>query len=217
MKNTGTNVFEGARRISLSIKVLWVLCFAALLYIQTGHMQTQQTPSVTLIYKTEGPHAPFEPADYCGINDAEKVTDVILDAEKTASITLCFEAQKFEDGRILVPYSDEEGKWWGGEKDSIDVSKYARRRSVQFVLPQKGKVEALNLWEKQVTRLRREWWSELLKIVGISVAGGIGGWLTISIITKVIGWIVRGFLGIPSGQDTRADTVEAPNHEISKF
>jgi len=251
MKATGINVFEGARRISLLIKIVWVLGSAVAIFMQT--------PSVSLTYKAERPSAAFHQAKDCAINDATNYKTVTLedrnvkittkkgtvfnsmqdyrkasasagvplddmsddqiieqfskprkegeplaitvqyepspsgaDEGKTVSVTLCFKAHPFENGSILVPYREEEDKWWGDEKYSANVTAYTTRRSAEFVLPKDGRTEALQLWH-------RAWWSGALRIVGV----GVGGWLTLSIITSVIGWIVRGFFGIPSGKDKR--------------
>lgn len=272
MKATGINVFEGARRISLLIKIVWVLGCTVALFMQT--------PSVSLTYQAELPSAPFQlkrepkittrrgsvfnsmqefrdaiaakggdtsgsdqelldlyqkegqlasveygqPVQGCEINDGTEYKTVSLDEGKTVSIQLCFKAYPFENGRMLVPYHEKylnpldylplrpsveakakgeapstvadvnlyESRWWGDEKYSANVTAYTTRRSAAFVLPKEGQAEALKLW-------RREWWSGSLRIVGV----GVGGWLMLSIITSVIGWIVRGFFGIPSGKDKR--------------
>lgn len=37
-----------------------------------------------------------------------------------------------------------------------------------------------------------------------------GGWIVLWLLTIAIGWIVRGFLGIPWGKDRRSEDREAP-------
>ena len=44
-------------------------------------------------------------------------------------------------------------------------------------------------------------WVNIWQGIGIAIAG----WIVIAIVTSVIGWIVRGFLGIPWRSDTRTE------------
>ena len=48
-----------------------------------------------------------------------------------------------------------------------------------------------------------QWWPQLLKDLGQKVLGIISGLLFLWAFTWVIGWIVRGFKGIPRGQDKK--------------
>ena len=48
-----------------------------------------------------------------------------------------------------------------------------------------------------------KWWPQLLKDLGQKVFGIISGLLFLWAFTWVVGWIVRGFMGIPKGQDKK--------------
>ena len=48
-----------------------------------------------------------------------------------------------------------------------------------------------------------QWWPQLLKDLGQKVLRIISGLLFLWAFTWVIGWIVRGFMGIPRGQDKK--------------
>ena len=48
-----------------------------------------------------------------------------------------------------------------------------------------------------------QWLPQLLKDLGQKVLGAISGLLFLWAFTWVIGWVVRGFMGIPRGQDKK--------------
>ena len=48
-----------------------------------------------------------------------------------------------------------------------------------------------------------QWLPQLLKDLGQKVLGTISGLLFLWAFTWVIGWVVRGFMGIPKGQDKK--------------
>ena len=187
------NIFEGSRRVALLIKVLWV---AAVLFIAYS-----QSPSVSITFATMHPTGPFEISD----SDCEVGSDGI--EYKTLSLpdgrsifgTLCFKSMWFESTqKRLVPYkTGEGGTVWGNDRYSNDVMNYQRARAEGFVFTPAMREAAEKEWSKTRT-----------KNIQNTFLFVVGGWIVLSIIQFGIGWIVRGFMGIPRGKDRRAQPVD---------
>ncbi len=187
------NVFEGSRRIGYLIQAIWVIgCLWAT--IADGY-------SIYIRYDTSGPNYPFvlsSKDDYCGSPDAsETLYDWQVNEDKTANIRLCFLAQTSNQNQKVVPYKVEpDGSWYGNEPYSSTVSEYTKARAAKFNLSPQGRQDALKAWNN-------EWWNKLkgtFKLVA-------GGWFAIALTIGVIGWIVRGFCGIPFGQDRKEPSI----------
>ena len=181
------NVFEGARRISLLMEIVWVIGCAVMFWTQSPH--------VSLTYQADRPSALFQVADNCGSDDAREYKTVGLADNKAVHVTLCFKAHFFENRGMLVPYREEEKRWWGGERYSSEVRKYTEQRAAQFSLAEGDKHAAADLW---ATERRSQFWNAL--------GAAVGGCIALMIATFSVGWIVRGFFGIPSGKDFRPET-----------
>jgi hypothetical protein len=179
------NFFEGARRIGRLLQVAWVVGCAVFVW--------DQKPHVSLTYSTVGPSAPFVAVTGCGTHDAsEHRWYYKLDADRTASVTLCFAAMRFPNQEMLIPFKEDGGRWWGDNKFSPDATRYMERRAEQFALAEADRKAAIEEWRKS---RQRQLWSGF----GFAVGGAIAIW----IVSAIIGWIVRGFFGIPSGRDSR--------------
>lgn len=185
------NIFEGSRRITRIIQGVWIITCIGYAILDM--------PYVTIHYKLIWPSTPFlrmSPDEACNANDAqENISSFQLAEGKTISINLCFIAQTSNDGRMLVPYKIEENKrWWGGTPYSSDVIQYTKGQTGRFVFSSDDRTYANNEWDK---KRRGQFWS--------AIQYAVGGCLIIFIIQMTIGWIVRGFLGIPLGADHRPE------------
>lgn len=95
----------------------------------------------------------------------------------------------------LIPYKiDEQGMIWGALSYSGEVSEYKRKLEARFKLPTNDE-DAL---KKEISqRYHENWMSGLGYLVaGLAIFAGL---------VWAIGWITRGFLGIPHGMDKRPD------------
>jgi hypothetical protein len=95
----------------------------------------------------------------------------------------------------LIPYRiDEQGMIWGAASYSSEVSDYARMLEGRFKLPA-GDEDVL---KKEISRKYRENWMSGLGylVAGLAIFAGA---------VWAIGWIARGFLGIPRGMDKRPE------------
>ena len=84
---------------------------------------------------------------------------------------------------------------WGAASYSSEVSAYEKQLEARFVLPPED-----NNWVDQ-EKSRRYWenWKESLRNLGIGLAIFAG-------IVWAIGWIVRGFMGVPRGLDRKPNS-----------
>jgi hypothetical protein len=81
---------------------------------------------------------------------------------------------------------------WGNDPYSPEVINYTAAYSLRYELSQDQK-ELIN------SKWRSERWEQVRMGVGFAV----GGWFALWIAASVVGWIVRGFFGIPAGRDSR--------------
>jgi hypothetical protein len=103
-----------------------------------------------------------------------------------------------EKGEQLIPFKvDDKGLVWGAPSYSSEVSDYERRLEARFKLSPSDDEEVT----KQISRAYRE-----------SLISGLGylavGLALFAAFVWTTGWIVRGFLGIPRGQDHRPEQPE---------
>lgn len=82
--------------------------------------------------------------------------------------------------------------WRMNDAYSSDVSAYTRGVADKFALTPEGRNKA----EQRLSKARLEQWKQALQVL----LGGLAvGW----VLTTGIGWIARGFMGVPRGQDRR--------------
>lgn len=86
----------------------------------------------------------------------------------------------------------QEIKCWGDEWHSDKVRRYTEQTANAFVIP-KADEESIE----------SEWWAKWRSDIGESTLALFIGLGIFWAVTWAIGWIVRGFLGIPLGQDHR--------------
>jgi hypothetical protein len=181
-------MFEGARRIAILLGALAVVVTVATVALDT--------PYVSLTYAVRAPGAPFIRSDEsCPSEALSKYMSVSTTSGRSASVTLCVPTMLFENGAALIPYKiDEEGMVWGAAKYSPEVMAYERELEQRFRLP----ANDVKYLEEQITKARWRNAKEAAKYLAI----GLAIWAAV---VSVIGWIVRGFLGIPNGMDRRPE------------
>ncbi|HUR40603.1 MAG TPA: hypothetical protein VM240_05485 [Verrucomicrobiae bacterium] len=178
------NIFEGARRISTVLQALWAGGCIVGWYFDDPYVRANyfvSNPDAVAFYS-----ATLE----CEIGrDAIEYVTTKVDG-KTINVTLCFLAQKFSDGRLLVPFKGEGEKVWGNDRYSADVSTYAKAAAAKFQVHAQDHDTLKELYKKEAKEERKEY--------GMALFIGVG---VIWIVTAGMGWIIRGFMGIPTGQD----------------
>src|SRR5581483_8739001 len=120
---------------------------------------------------------------------------------KSVEINLCILAMTFTgSGERLIPYKiDEKGMLWGAHLYSAEVKAYEGELADRFRLPRQDD-EAV---AQEASRRARENWTSGLGYLAVGLA-------CFWAVVWGIGWIVRGFLGIPRGMDKRPDTSSQP-------
>jgi hypothetical protein len=86
----------------------------------------------------------------------------------------------------------------------------ARRRLAELEAKAAGKTAPVvtneiefKISKQEEMRLNEKWWESWRSTYGQGLAVMLGGLLALWIFSVSMGWIVRGFLGIPSGMDSR--------------
>lgn len=178
------NIFEGARRISLLIGALWVVGWGA-------HAIFSE-PYSRVTYSVLALGVPFV-SGACPDDAAAEYIEREAPEGKSVNVTLCFLANQTDSGEMLVPYADAgEGMLWMGRKYSTEVQGYTNSMASKFQLTPEG-IEAFKAIQRKA--LLEQW-----GVAAMFLFGGLAvGWAVVA----AIGWIVRGFMGIPRGQDMR--------------
>lgn len=183
------NIFEGARRIAL------LIAGAATLGTVIGLFTYE--PYTPIAYSIAYPTGPFvRMEDTCPSDASMHYFTAKTSTGKKVSVNLCISAMSFgKNGERLIPYKvDEQGMIWGAASYSSEVSAYERRLEERFKIPL-GDEEQI---AKEISRRYRENVMEGFGylVAGLAIFGGV---------VWAIGWIARGFLGIPRGMDKRPD------------
>ncbi|MFP5408093.1 MAG: hypothetical protein ACLGGY_02300 [Gammaproteobacteria bacterium] len=178
------NIFEGARRISLLIGALWVVGWGAQAIFSAPYSQV--TYGVLML------GAPFV-TEECPSDAATEYLERKAPDGKDVNVKLCFFAGESNSGEMLVPYAEAgEEKVWMGAKYSTEVRQYTNSVATRFQLTPEG-IKALESIQRKA--LLEQW-----GVAAMFLFGGLAvGWAVVA----AIGWIVRGFMGIPRGQDMR--------------
>ena len=183
------NVFEGSRRIAYLAGIIAVIItlFSAITH----------EPYVTITYGVISPKPLIiKMSRECPSDAGQVFFQSKSQSKRLVSVELCLLTQEFGDGENkaqLIAYKvDGNGMVWGNTEYSDDVSIYKKRLEAQFVIPEQD-----NRWiEDKASDLYWGKWKE-------SILGLVLGLAIYSAFVWAVGWIVRGFMGIPYGMDKK--------------
>lgn len=182
------NIFEGARRIALLIAVL--VTVIALVVTATNK------PYLSVNYHVYRPDAPFNRTDEpCPTGAARDYFSKMSPNGNSVGINLCLLTMPFgKDHQQLVPYRiDQSGMLLGAASYSNEVSVYEQNLENRFMFPASD-----SSWvDEEISRRYRKNWLNSLAFMAV----GLG---VFWVLVWAIGWIVRGFAGIPLGKDRRS-------------
>lgn len=184
------NIFEGSRRIAKITAALWAV--GCVLYASIN------SPTVYVTYEISSYGITPMLTENCPTDAAKEFPSGWQTTDKgtSVSLTLCFWAIDGFTGKSsrLIPYKIDEKteKLWGNEKYSPDVVAYTRKVAETFKIPPADfpKIDA------QHSSL---WWKGFFETMGVMLAGIV----FLFGFTWSIGYVARGFMGIPSKSDTR--------------
>lgn len=181
------NIFEGSRRIAY---LVGGLATAGTLIYATTH-----DPYISVDYSIAYPRASFQRMKGpCPSEAARHYFTTTSSSGQQVSINLCLLTMPFgKNSDQLVPYKiDEKNMVWGATSYSIEVLGYEKELEARFVLP----AEDSEWLKEEISRRYRDNWKESLIGLGI-------GLVIFNGIVWALGWIARGFMGIPRGMDKK--------------
>lgn len=180
------NVFEGARRICYAI--------TGVIILTGGYFLIDKQPSEKIYYRVNYLNGPaIKTADtICPYNGRSTYLSRTTPQGHKVSIELCFMASTFNNGRDLIPFREDGSLVYGDTPYSDGVSSYIKRYESNFSLPE---TDAKNIDDSWITSWIAGKW-DVVKVTGIIVGAF---WLFV----YLVGWIVRGFAGIPLNKDHR--------------
>ncbi len=181
------NIFKGCRRLALLAGGLATV--GTLIAIGTND------PYVSVSYSISHPKGSFQRMiKPCPSEAGHHYFTTTSSSGKHVSINLCLLTMPFgEDKRYLIPYRvDEKNMIWGAETYSSEVSNYEKELEARFILPAQD-----NNWiENEISSQYWKNWRKGLRYLSISLALYAG-------FVWAVGWIARGFMGIPHGMDKK--------------
>lgn len=189
------NIFEGARRLNVLVMGVWVIGCVVVAY--------NDSPYLTQNYSVTRPNQPARLAndeDACQGGDRGESGYKETTSGRRVYVSICFRAAGPAGGERLVPFRIDkpDNAIWGAANTSPEVIQYARRYMSDFQIPKADEPAIEKEWRS------RRW--ELAQERGLALVGGVAFfWIA----AWVIGWIVRGFLGIPRGMDAKPSSKES--------
>ena len=183
------NIFEGARRIALLSAGVATVCTLIAIVIYE--------PYAPANYSIAYPNGEFiRMEESCPSNADNHYFKSTTSTRKEVSINLCLLPMPFGESREqLIPYKvDEMGVIWGAASYSSEVSDYEEKLEKRFKIPVRDEDAIL----KEIS-------SSYLENMMSSLGYLVAGLAIFGAIVWAVGWIVRGFLGIPRGMDKRSD------------
>lgn len=183
------NIFEGVRRIHGVIS--WCILIGVLIF------SFMESPDLTIRYEVPYLGAPPKiTEDDCKFADLEEFRFHNTKNGSSYRTSICFRSSKTASGEKLIPYkAAEKGMAYFGQAWSSDVKLYALEVTNSFE-PSQEDIKDIN---------SKLWWEKIkliAKNVGWTMLGLSGFW----IVSAMAGWILRGFLGIPTGLDEKPPT-----------
>jgi hypothetical protein len=187
------NIFEGSRRIAM-------LVGASILVVSIFNAFTIGK-DIYVYYKIENIGSTPVLAE-SGLSECQddayreySVKKTTLPSGIMVSTTLCFPTVSgFKGGEKLIPYKMDKtsGLMWGADKYNNLVRDYAKEVANEFQIPvaDHKKLESIS---------SANWWRDFKAGFMLTAAGLV----VLYIFTLGVGWIVRGFMGIPHGQDSK--------------
>lgn len=206
------NMFEGARRIATLIAVFIVVGFGIAIV-------TDSAETVRLKYAITAPNQPTVLTEACPDDSVTK--DAVRHGNDRADIYLCFLSQKATTKRDAKSFDDLVPKIlpktrrivWDDEIEisvipfgvnpmngSILAGAIGHESVVAYISETAAKFRIPAADESHINSL---WWSQTLRNAGMYflwMLASLAGWWAF---TWTVGWIVRGFMGIPRGSDSR--------------
>ncbi len=184
------NIFEGARRIALLLGGGAAVITVLVAFNQDAYYHAT--------YSLAAPNAPFRKTDGgCPSEGRTIYFNHKTSGGKEVSVSVCLEPRTFtnknQEETELIPYkTDADGMTWGARSYSSEISTYKTQVEKRFTMTATDEVVSIK-------EAAKRWRGQFAEAMGYLAAGlAIFGALV-----WAIGWIVRGFMGIPRGSDQK--------------
>lgn len=177
-KTVKVDVFSGFWRLAVVLMVLWVAgCLAY------GFM-SNTSASANLVVWDYGATPVLDDKAVCTKNDASTFFNRQIDDHPVYG-QICFKARPSDTNELLVPYASagSNGMVWMLGADSDQVRSYKERVASDF-----------SFSDDQLSEIKGQLFSSRITALWQSLVAALGGALLIFCITKVIGWVARGFV-----------------------
>jgi len=199
------NVFKGARRISMLVAAIWIIGWGVGAY----YNYADSPPSVNVTYSITGAvEPPIRMTEECPLNSMIKHIDMETKSGTKVLVKLCRAKSDKAELIALVRHFEEKGDIELAERalDKIDAFENKKPDPTEIAQLEAAfvKTDAYGNTDEAWIDARR--WSLLLEFYGTIVLWAISGLLFLWAFTWVIGWVVRGFMDIPRGQDKKDET-----------
>jgi hypothetical protein len=181
------NVFEGARRIALVAGALWAVGVVGVVASQDSRINV-----FYLVVDPDTQALRIEDRE-CGVHDRSEYLTRTTSTGTEVRIQLCFAAQAFPGGKMLIPTRSDGKMLWGSDWLSTEARDYTSRRAAEF---------AFHTVDQKWADSQR--WPERWSKAKTAIQWIAGGLIALWIFAFTVGWIVRGFAGIPHGKDSKS-------------
>jgi hypothetical protein len=178
------NVFAGGRRIAVVLALLLAIATTAFAFIAND-----PGPSATYAVHADGSYSVATECNF--VNDATTPAEAgHLLGLVPIEVRLCFKGTPDANGRMSIPYRASDGTTWLNVEYDPAVQAYIKKYTAEFHPPQDG-----------LDNLRNSAWHGLYLQSRYALGTFLATCAVVWIVSSVIGWIVRGFLGVPRGKD----------------
>jgi hypothetical protein len=190
------NIFEGARRIQF----LLLLAVGALGVWLAWETSSGLERNYDVVLDRNGAIS-FQGIQECRAEDSTRYYSQQLKSGAWIRGDLCYRTFVAQSGeRVVLNRIDQQGRQWGAPIYSSETMDLQRRADDAFTVP----TQDLPRINKDI---RKKLWKSRVQILGYTVITMGALWL----VGLILGWIVRGFLGIPNGRDRRPERAAQTN------
>ena len=209
------NIFEGARRIAKLIAALIVLGFSIAIILD-------RPLPVTVSYLIAAATMPPVRVDQCDLIDVIQTKEITTKSGVEVNVNLCFRSPKSVNQKLIkiedakkLGYSDAEIAEYFLSKTELDPlspeawlaanepDSYSALKSLVPPYKLDTYIAAFQIPKTDETYISRLDWLQRAKNAGITLLRMFASLAGFWILVWTVGWIVRGFKGIPQGKDSR--------------
>jgi len=192
------NVFEGGRRVSILLSVALILGFS----VYTLKYYNEYPPYIPVTYvPTDSVEVPMLRVEECPpLSFTTPEIKMETKNGTVATVYLCRADSEYEEVIALAKEADRKGV-----REMQDRA--VKRHAALYEHSPMETAQIKSVFVEDEKWVDDQWLPEILK----SYLGPLVGFVSISLLflwvfTWAVGWLVRGFMGIPRGQDNKNES-----------